>query len=102
MGLFDWVTITDGHSECDLMRESKMQTKSLYRGLGRFRIKVLRLEENIMDAWIEQDFHGDLLLTQTETEGHKQYVARFTEGELQWIRRVEECPEPLVNRLGEE
>jgi hypothetical protein len=40
---------------------------------------------------IDTEFHGDIRLISDDRE-HRQFVARFTHGTLEWIRPIEEVP----------
>lgn len=113
MGMFD-----DVHCEADLPPghpESKrdFQTKSLSNCLDRF--TITRQGRLILHAVsyeyseapdavlpgvtvtpvgdVDTEFHGDMRLLGDGEDGLVEYVARFTHGTLEWIRRSSELSE---------
>lgn len=113
MGMYD-----DIFCECDLPddlrpEERRFQTKSLYRIMDRFTItKDGRLIHHsaryVQDANppgglfrmipvdkedIDMCFHGDILLSGERDGKLLEYAARFTHGQLEWIRPIAEFSE---------
>jgi hypothetical protein len=113
MGMFDDVyceaDLPPGHSKSG----REFQTKSLLCCLdqftitkeGRLVLHAFRYEPagEAMDGLpsmsripapdIDTEFHGDILLTATSGDGLVEYVARFTHGNLEWIRPWPEISE---------
>ena len=76
------------------------QTKDLDNAMNTYVIRGGRLFERYArrqdDTDIDTDYHGDLSFCTLKSDvgepgrGIVEFVARFSEGDLQWIRRVEE------------
>ena len=47
---------------------------------------------------VDIDFHGDMLLLASEG-GFQEFVARFTHGNLEWLRPIADLPPELLTRL---
>ena len=47
---------------------------------------------------VDIDFHGDMRLRTSEGE-YQEFVARFTHGNLEWLRPIAEVPKELLSRL---
>ena len=114
MGMYDEVECAADLPGKFLIAGRRFQTKSLYRGLDRFTISkngrlifnACRYEPSKEPAWIplmtriltediDLEFHGDIWLITDEGE-LQEYVARFTHGTLEWVRRLplSDLPEP--------
>jgi len=104
--------------ECDCPDELRpeerhFQTKSLYRMMDRFTITrkgrlIHHFTQYAQDANppdglyrmipvekqdIDMHFHGDILLSGERDGRFLEYAARFTHGELEWIRPISEFSE---------
>jgi hypothetical protein len=98
------------------------QTKSLFRCLDRLTITKNRrlvlhafryqsaqeagtplpLMTRIPEGDIDLEFHGDIRLTSTREDDIVEYVARFTDGTLTWIRPwtdISEVHKSLLNAV---
>ena len=117
MGFYDDVTLESGCQECGIPQGSTLQSKSLYAGGGVFTItrdgKLVEqlhhyedvpaqlnpvtgwpLSRRVLDGQREIAYHGDILLSYVGADDrHRELVARFTHGQLEWIRPVEDYPE---------
>jgi hypothetical protein len=87
MGLYDTVVC-----ECDLPPEMgpptrEFETRSLFQLMERFTInrqgRLIRHGTTRENS--DMQFHGDILLTHYEGDAHADFVARFTNGTLEWI-----------------
>ncbi|MBL9144928.1 MAG: hypothetical protein JNM99_14705 [Verrucomicrobiaceae bacterium] len=93
--MFDTVTIEDAHTSLGIKPGTGLQTKNLGSYLAHFRVAKGRLESLNSGDWVDEDFHGDILLS-----GHAmEIVARFTDGSLEWIRDARVCRASIVKRL---
>lgn len=121
MGIYDRIRIEKAFPELGLTEGAIFQTKNLHAAMGEFTITATgklvehyyRYESNpdkplpllikipIRDQVI--DYHGDLLLHGPDNEGRwNGFVARFTDGMLEWIRPMEEYPEANKELLFEQ
>jgi hypothetical protein len=116
MGFCDNIKLDQECAEYGVARGSSFQTKSLYAGGGEFTITSdgslvehhYRFENyrqqpvsassyspgrrvHAKDMVIA--YHGDILLYGTGKDENLELVARFTNGRLEWIRRLEDYPE---------
>lgn len=111
MGMYDEVwfeeALLDFPSSC-----RRFQTKSLDPCMdryvvtreGRLSLAGNTLTEDAADAVargrsekIDTDFHGDIRLVSDDGK-HEVYIARFTHGTLEWIRRAAEVPQVIPLR----
>jgi hypothetical protein len=118
MGLFDTVRLERSYPEYDVPAGLKCQTKSLYASCHEFTItadgklvehlfryepdpeRVHPMLGHILNRAIPIgdkviDFHGDISLVYTLDRPHdrlQELVARFTHGQLEWIRPIEQYP----------
>ena len=115
MGMYDEVLC-----ECELpaglgLTHRNFQTKSLCRALGRFTITkegqliyhpvryVMapgapegpfgKRVDSVPEPDVDTHYHGNILLTDTGEGELIQLVARFTHGQLEWLRPVSELSE---------
>lgn len=117
MGFFDTVKIATAHEECGVPQGKVFQTKSLHAACGEFTVTAdgkliehLYRYDNDMECNEPStlfprskrvpmgdkaiDYHGDLLLRARGADGcDKDVVARFTRGQLEWIRPLSDYPE---------
>jgi hypothetical protein len=116
MGFCDNITRDQEYAKYGVARGRSFQTKSLYAGGGEFTIPAdgslvehrYRFENDrqrpesaslyspgrrvhVKDTVIA--YHGDILLYGARKEETLELVARFTNGRLEWIRRLEDYPE---------
>ena len=112
MGMFDYVRL-----ECEVPGlqglTEEFQTKSLDPCMAHYTItksgRLVRSSRDFGLFWdvepsepltpeemVDMDFHGDMRMVTTQG-GFKEYVVRFTHGTLEWVRPVEEIPEPKRN-----
>ena len=91
MAIFDDIYVPDDFLAVLGVEGGAFQTQSLpFPYLNRYRIAVDgRLEERKgeNEEWSVVDFHGDVTFYRIGNNGWEEYVARFTEGKLTWIRR---------------
>lgn len=118
MGLFDTIRLERAYPEYDIPASLECQSKSLYASACKFTItadgklvehlfryepdpenthpilskmptKAISIGEKVID------FHGDISLVYQHDSDDcvRELVARFTHGQLEWLRRVEEYPE---------
>jgi hypothetical protein len=110
------------YCEADPMSERGFQTKSLFRCLDRLTITKegrlilhafryqsaqeaetpLPLMTRIPEGDIDLEFHGDIRLTSTGEDHIAEYVARFTDGNVTWVRpwtEISEVHKSLLNAV---
>lgn len=114
MGYADDVILEGGYSEHGIAPETVLRSKSLYGNGSVFTITYDgRLIEHLsgpagrespaseraaQSGTMVIDYHGDLLLDYVSADHrHHSFVARFTHGQLEWLRPVDEYPE--ANRM---
>ncbi len=100
MGLYDEIrwdaALPEGHPPEDRI----FQTKSLDRSLDHFQVTPEGCLLLVGNGWqdedlehapdlsgVEVDFHGDIRLV--SLKGHREYLARFTHGTLEWIKSLD-------------
>ena len=126
MGFYDYVTVRVADPQSGIEAGAKFQTKNLYNYDGEFTITpagqlvehVYRLEErpNAMATLVNTQFrhrvhvedkvlafHGDLLMHCSAGDGSsRELVARFTHGQLEWIRDSSQYPKDSLELLLEQ
>jgi hypothetical protein len=113
MGMYDDIEceydLPDGG---DNPEDRRFQTKSLYRALDCFTITkegrlILRSRHQARSPETEDciatgpmgagdrdmNFHGDIRLVRNREGEYAAFVVRFTHGQLEWIKPMEEFPE---------
>ncbi len=114
---YDLVTLDKEYAEYGLRRRTIFQSKSLYADCGHFTISAagkliehlgrFERDPNELSPFTHKpvlrriyvgdqvvEYHGDILLYGPQTnKGSGEWVARFTHGQLEWVRPVEEYPD---------
>lgn len=114
MGLFDTVKCDAQLSNGDRVTACGFQTKSLGRCMDNYCITAQgRLVMIRKTGWtVEQDitidtdteYHGDILLfgnTLRQPDDGEHYVARFTHGQLEWIKPLGDYPSGIYRFLSD-
>ena len=105
MGMFDFVYSQRPLPECDLPPETAFQTKNFERLLEHYVIttegRLLRcqsMDEERVDlvGAVDTEYHGDIRFYGGEPRGTRyEFIARFTDGTLAWVKRDRRAEEAL-------
>jgi hypothetical protein len=118
MGMFDYVRCETALPDARAFESDEFQTKSLYRAMDRFtvtaggRLVHHKTRETVAEykqdaggnpslRWeivplgdVDIEFHGDLHFGDVDADGQSaDYVARFTNGQLDWIKPASDLPD---------
>ena len=79
-------------------------TKNLYRYGGSLVITrrgrlAMYMKYPDRESLRDEDYHGDIRLLGGGPGEDLEYVARFTHGQLEWLRLASELPEPYLRML---